>query len=117
MIAGIVMDRRGLQESGLKVYVANNGVDGLKAIKKRLPDLAVLDIMMPRMNGYEVCVALQKDEKTANIPLIVMTALTEGESPEKDIDWREKLNVADFLSKPFGVDELVARVRKILSDS
>ena len=103
-----------LHEEGMKVYHADDGVAGLELIRKRLPDAVLLDIMMPRMNGYEVCAALQSDERTRHIPIMVLTALTEDDGREKDETWRSRLNVADFISKPFSVEELVCRVKKML---
>jgi len=104
-----------LEDAGLKVFCAADGVEGLELIRKRIPDGVILDIMMPRMNGYEVCAALQSDEKTREIPILVLTAVTEDDGPEEDAAWRDRMGVADFISKPFGTRDIVERVLATIS--
>ena len=99
-----------LEQAGLEVLTAYEGVEGLALIREKLPDAVVLDIMMPHMNGYEICVALQDDETTRAIPIIVITAVTEEDGPRMDEVWRERLGVADFISKPFDPADLTQRV-------
>lgn len=93
-----------------EVLIAHNGKTGLDIALAETPDLVLLDIMMPELDGYEVCRLLKNDEKTRFIPIIMITALTDIE------DKIEGLNAGadDFLSKPFNKHELMARVRSLL---
>jgi len=93
-----------------EVITAYDGQTGLDIALEEIPDLVLLDIMMPGLDGYQVCRQLKNDEKTRFIPIIMITALT-------DIDDKiEGLNAGadDFLSKPFNKHELMARVRSLL---
>jgi DNA-binding response OmpR family regulator len=107
-----------LQLQGYAVLLAENGADGLAAAQKKHPDLVVLDLMMPKMNGYEVCASIQGDEKLKDIPVIMTTALTSDEKSEvDDAAWRERLDVALFVSKPYSPGELTEKIEEILRNT
>jgi phosphoserine phosphatase RsbU/P len=90
-----------------KMSIALNGEKALKlAMTENPPDLILLDIMMPGMDGYEVCQRLKADEKTKDIPIIFLTAKTDTESVLKGFD----LGAVDYVTKPFNTSELIARV-------
>ncbi len=89
---------------------ANDGPEALEYIGQNPPDLILLDIMMPRMSGFEVCRIVKSDPKTAHIPIIMVTALSELGDIERAI----KFGTDDFLSKPVNKWELVTRVRTML---
>lgn len=108
--------RINLEDEGFKVHVEHDGAKGLEAIRKEKPDGIILDIMVPRMNGYEVCAALQQDERMKKIPIMILTALTSGNQGDQDADWRDRLEVAEFMSKPFDSDELVRRIKRMLGE-
>jgi len=91
----------------LKAYDAN---EALLIVEKDSPDLILLDIMMPGIDGYEVCKKLKDDPKTMHIPIIMVTALREKEDKIKAI----KAGADDFLSKPIDYYELVVRVKSLL---
>lgn len=96
---------------GYQFLKANNGIKGIERAKKELPEIILLDILMPGMNGYEVCELLKKDSITSNIPILMISAL--GSNPAE----RTKgLNTgADaFISKPFTVSELQAQINVVL---
>ncbi|HSM46904.1 MAG TPA: response regulator, partial [Draconibacterium sp.] len=96
---------------GYLFLVANNGFEGIDMAKKELPEIILLDILMPGLNGYEVCNILKKDISTSHIPVLMISAL--GSNPAE----RTKgLNVgADaFISKPFTVSELQAQINVVL---
>ena len=93
-----------------EVLTANNGHAGLEMAIKEDPDLLLLDIMMPGLDGYQVCTQLKNNEKTRFIPIIMITALTEIEDKIKGLN----AGADDFLSKPFNKHELMARVRSLL---
>jgi DNA-binding response OmpR family regulator len=102
----LILGRRGFEVKG-----ANGGVEGLKMIHESQPDLILLDLMMPDMDGWEVYQQLKADEKTKNIPVIVVTAKAQS------IDRVLGLHIAkvdDYIAKPFSPAELLASVEKVL---
>ena len=99
-----------LRTSGLTVIVAEDGVEALKEIRAKAPDLVVLDIVMPRINGYEICRRLKSDPKTKNV-LVVMCS-SKGE--EFDRYWGMKQGADAYIAKPFQPTELVGTVKQLL---
>lgn len=100
-----------LSRKGFEVIGANGGVAGLDTIRKEKPDLVLLDLMMPEMDGWQVYQQLKADEATQDIPVIVVTAKAQN------IDKVLGLHIAkvdDYISKPFSPQELVDRVDKVL---
>ena len=93
-----------------EVRVAMDGQIALEDIEKEPPDLILLDVMMPGMNGYQVCKALKSDEKYADIPIIFLTALSDEQNESKGL-W---LGAVDYITKPFSPDLVKARVRNQL---
>ncbi|MGA2402004.1 MAG: HD domain-containing phosphohydrolase [Syntrophobacteraceae bacterium] len=94
-----------------KLSVAMNGNAALAQVKENAPDLILLDVMMPIMDGYEVCSRLKSDPATSSIPVIFITALNESASITKGF----KLGAVDYITKPFRIPELNARVDTHLS--
>jgi DNA-binding response OmpR family regulator len=101
-----------LRRSGMPidVDVASNGPDALGQAAAHLPDLILLDIMMPGMDGFEVCHQLRADPRTAAIPILMLTALDEAAGRTRGF----LVGTDDYLGKPFARAELLARVRRIL---
>lgn len=95
-----------LSEKGFKVLIAENGEEGIETANYTNPDIILLDIMMPGINGFEVCQHLKSQENTRNIPIIFMTALVEIKHKIKGL----QLGAADYITKPIQQDELLARV-------
>ncbi len=93
-----------LKKEGYEVITANNGADGYKMFVEEKPDLILLDIMMPEMDGYEVC---KKIREKSNVPIIMLTARAE----EVDKVIGLELGADDYVTKPFGNRELMARVK------
>lgn len=93
-----------LEKEGYKVYTAYDGEDGLKLIQEENPDLIMLDIMMPKLDGFEVC---KRVRQTQNTPIIMLTARAE----EIDKVLGLELGADDYITKPFGMRELIARVK------
>jgi CheY-like chemotaxis protein len=99
-----------LEELDCDTLSASNGREALDVVEKHLPDLLLLDIMMPQMSGFEVCKRLKADSRTKDIPIIMVTALNEFGDIERGID----SGTDDFVSKPVNKLELLARVRTLL---
>ena len=104
----IILGREGYHVEGVR-----EGQVGLLAIKEELPDLILLDLMMPDMDGWEIFRQIKKDEATMNIPIIVITA--KAQTVDKVLGL-EIAKVDDYISKPFRPHELVERVKKVLSE-
>lgn len=99
-----------LEGRGLKVTVASDGVEALEQIKTNRPDLVVLDIVMPRMNGYEVCRRLKSDPKTQSLPVVMCSSKSE----EFDRYWGMKQGADAYIAKPFHPQELVGTIKQLL---
>ncbi len=99
-----------LSEQGFQIDFAYDGQQTLDKVASFDPDLILLDIMMPKLSGYEVCKQLKRSEKTRNIPILMVTALNE----QGDIEKAVKAGCDDFLSKPVNRLELQTRVRSLL---
>jgi len=100
-----------LERAGYNVVTASDGAKAIAAAREHHPDLAVLDVMMPGMNGYEVTRALRADEQTAAIPVILLTARVQ----EADVSRGFEAGADDYLRKPFSPQELRSRVQAILA--
>lgn len=96
-----------LEKEGYKVLTAHNGREALKVVRQK-PDLVILDIMMPELDGWEVCKAIRKDPSTAKIPVVFLTA--------RDSEFDEvlglELGADDYIVKPVKVRTLVARAKR-----
>ncbi|TDI87362.1 MAG: diguanylate cyclase [Caldithrix sp.] len=99
-----------LSSEGYNVVTASDGAEAIEQVQQHAPDLILLDVMMPKMNGFDVCKFLKSQELTRFIPVIMVTALNEVEDKVKGID----SGADDFISKPFNKLELLARVRSLL---
>lgn len=99
-----------LSRSGFTVVEACDGEEALARALDQVPDLAVLDVMMPRLDGYELTRRLRSADATRRVPVILLTARAQ----ESDIATGIEAGADDYLRKPFHPDELVARVRAVL---
>ena len=102
--------KESLSREGYQVQTANNGVDGLKLIKETAPDLVCLDIMMPGMDGIEVCRELRADKDLQGLPIMMLTA----KGDESDVVLGLGVGADDYIVKPARPKELIARVRALL---
>jgi two-component system, OmpR family, alkaline phosphatase synthesis response regulator PhoP len=99
-----------LEDIDCKTVAAYDGPEALEVIKKDKPDLILLDIMMPKMSGFEVCRRVKNDPATAHIPIIMVTALNEFGDMQRAVD----CGTDDFVSKPVNKLELLTRVKTML---
>ncbi len=100
-----------LEQSGLDVRRASDGDAALREVAKKVPDLVLLDVMMPGVSGLEVLERWRKDEATAAMPVIMLTA----KAQENDVERGFELGADDYVIKPFSPRELVRRVTAVLS--
>jgi two-component system, OmpR family, response regulator VicR len=103
----IILSRRGYEFDS-----APGGLEGLRKVRETRPDLVLLDLMMPDMDGWEVYQQMKADEKTSNIPVIVVTA--KAQSIDKVLGL-QIAKVDDYITKPFSPDELVESVQRVLA--
>ncbi|WP_334310466.1 response regulator transcription factor [Spirulina sp. CS-785/01] len=99
-----------LKGSGLTVEVAGNGVEALERIREYNPDIVVLDIVMPQMNGYEFCRRLKADPQTKDVPVVMCSS--KGE--EFDRYWGMRQGADAYIAKPFQPMELIGTVKQLL---
>jgi len=102
--------RYNLNRAGFQVLIAKNGSEGLESARNQRPDVIVLDLMLPKLSGQEVCKTLKGDPHTTNIPVVMLTAKSQ---PEERVAGLE-LGADDYVTKPFSPRELVLRVQALL---
>ena len=99
-----------MQEAGFDVRVARDGQEALRAVKDRLPDLILLDLMLPKRDGFDLCRTIRANPKWAATRIIILTARSREIEREKGL----ALGADDYVTKPFSTRELVERVRRYL---
>jgi DNA-binding response OmpR family regulator len=99
-----------LKKSGFSIGTAGDGIDALKKARSLMPDLILLDLMLPGLDGFAICEILRRDAATASIPIIMLTALSSELSRLAGMD----CGANDYLTKPFSPRLLVARVETLL---
>ncbi len=104
----IVSTQMVLEAAGFRVESATNGEDGIAKAKSLAPDLVLLDIMMPGIDGWETLTRLKRDAATSNIPVIIFTAREHARGHQKS----SEMGAADYFRKPFEPDELIELVEK-----
>jgi DNA-binding response OmpR family regulator len=103
--------RLSLEEAGYAIGTASNGVEALKKVRTVSPDLILLDVMMPGMNGLDVCKNLRKNPDTASIPILMLTGLRSCFNQLAAFE----SGATDYLTKPFIPEELISKVEKLLN--
>ena len=106
----VMMVGKRLEVSGFDVVIARDGAEGLQKAQTESPDLIILDLMLPKMNGYEVCTTLKQDSRYRNIPIVLFTA----KAQQKDEDLGRQCGADGYLRKPFKAEELLGQIRILL---
>lgn len=99
-----------MRREGFDVEVAQDGEEGLARIRSHRPDLVLLDVMMPKLNGFEVCKAVRSDPALAGVRILMLTAKGRAAEIEKGLS----LGADGYIPKPFATRELVAKVKELL---
>ena len=99
-----------LDAEGFDIFIEKTGKKGMKMIKEKEPDLVLLDIGLPDIDGFELCKALRSDVKTKNYPIIMLTARTEDSDRIEGL----KLGADDYITKPYNAEELILRIKNLL---
>jgi twitching motility two-component system response regulator PilH len=99
-----------LKENGLEVVTASDGQEAMEQIQGNPPDIVILDIILPKMNGYELCRKIKADAKTQNLAVVMCSAKKE----EFDKYWGMKQGADAYISKPFHPQELIGTVKQLL---
>lgn len=102
--------RYNLERAGYRVFEAGDGEEALLQIRENMPDVVLLDWMLPKLSGLEICRRLRRDSATRNLPIIMLTARGEEEDRVRGLD----SGADDYVTKPFSPQEVVARVRAVL---
>lgn len=105
-----------LESKGYEVGKAYDGIEGEESIKTRVPDILILDVMMPRKNGYVLCAELKKKPETRDIPIILLTAVGEA-VPTTSYSHYDGMSTEadDYIPKPVDIDSLLAAMERLLS--
>jgi twitching motility two-component system response regulator PilH len=102
--------KNGLEDEGYSVTIAKDGEEALEILKKEKFDCILLDVIMPKINGFQVCREIKKDEFTKDIPVILVTS----KGQESDMFWGKKQGADDYIVKPFKIDDLVKIVKRFV---
>jgi DNA-binding response OmpR family regulator len=99
-----------LEDEGLEIFIAENGAEALNSIKENKPDMVFLDVMMPKMNGFEVCSEVKNNLKISDIYIVLLTA--KGQEIDKLKGMESGADM--YMTKPFNPDDIIKKVREIL---
>ncbi len=102
-----------LKGNGYEVMVAQDGITGLELAKKERPDLIILDLMLPKLDGYKVCSLLKRDNRYAGIPIILFTA----KAQEDDKRLGEEVGANAYIMKPYDSQVLLAKIQELLEET
>ena len=109
----ITLIKYNLEKEGFKVFCSETGEDALKIIKEKIPDLVILDWMLPDTSGIDVCRQIKIDKKLKNIPVLILTAKGEPDDKIKGLE----VGADDYVTKPFNNKELLLRVKSLIKRS
>jgi len=98
-----------LAGNGYQIITAKDGEEGFEKVETENPDLIILDLMMPKIDGFEVCSTLKNDERHSNIPIIILSAKTQQEDFEKG----EEVGADSYIEKPYEPSDLLAKIKEL----
>ncbi|MAX81263.1 MAG: response regulator [Crocinitomicaceae bacterium] len=101
-----------IRKEGYELFMARNGAEAMEQVEKHLPDLIILDIMMPDIDGYEVCRQIKNNEKTAHIKIVFLSA----KSKQSDVQKGLHLGADKYITKPFSTKFLMKEINAIIND-
>jgi len=101
-----------LENNGYTVVTAYDGPEGLDKAKKEKPDLVILDLMLPKMDGYKVCALLKADSRYSRIPIVIFTARVQ----EEDKAMGKEVGADAYITKPFEPETLLSKIRELLKE-
>lgn len=101
-----------LDHKGHEVLSAFDGEEGLRIARQERPDIILLDVMMPKINGYQVCRELKGDAETKSIPIIMLTA----KAQESDKSWGKEVGADNYVTKPFEMNDLIQKIEDLLKN-
>ncbi|MBU2574448.1 MAG: response regulator [Elusimicrobia bacterium] len=99
-----------LESEGYTVSLAGDGVTGIALARREMPDLLLLDLLLPKLNGYEVCNTLKRDNSTRHIQVLVISTMSSPESMEK----AKLCGAKNFMKKPYNLEDLLREIKKLL---
>ncbi|OGR46614.1 MAG: hypothetical protein A2X34_05190 [Elusimicrobia bacterium GWC2_51_8] len=99
-----------LEAEGRLAFLAHDGVTGLALARREKPDLILLDLLLPKLNGYEVCAALKRDNTVRHIPVLIISTMDSPESVER----AEICGAKNFMKKPYNLEDLLREIKKLL---
>ena len=102
-----------LESEGCEVFLAGDGVAGIAMARREKPDLILLDLLLPKLNGYEVCNAIKRDNLTRHIPILIISTIDSPESVEKV----KLCGAKNFIKKPYDLDNLLREIKRMLPPS
>lgn len=111
MVLAVIKKR--LEFAGYEVITAMEGLEGLKKARSENPDLIVLDLILPNLNGYQICAMLKRDSNYRNIPIVMLTS----RSQQADIAEGMKAGADAYITKPYDPDEFIAKIQTLLTES
>jgi CheY-like chemotaxis protein len=101
-----------LESEGHTILLAGDGVAGIALVRREKPDLVLLDLLLPKLNGYEVCNTIKRDNATRHIPVLIISTMDSPESVEK----AKLCGAKDFIRKPYDLDDLLREIRRLLPE-
>jgi len=104
--------KKRLESNGYEVFISNDGIDALAKAKKENPDLIILDLMLPKMDGYKVCGLLKSDAWYKNIPIILFTARAQ----ESDKELGKEVGANAYITKPFEPEVLLSKIKELIGE-
>ncbi|MCX7641411.1 MAG: response regulator [Elusimicrobiales bacterium] len=100
-----------LRREGYEVEVAYDGIEGYRIIKKIKPDLILLDLLLPKISGFDICLKVSQDEQMRKTPIIILSTLATDKETFKKLKTH---NIIKFMKKPYNIDDLLEEIKKIL---